>query len=147
MTKQQAENQNNFDVGLEAIVSLLSGEIQKEERPPHIFLTKLIEDLQGGPDQSLRKSYKYGFKDPISAPGFDDPDEGMRKVEDILYFINEVMTREPAHSDEQMSEFSRCGIGHICSICGNIIAAYNRDIFNSLERLQELIQEKEGSHE
>ena len=109
------------------------------------FLMDTIKDLQGGEhDQEAIDRRRYGSRVRVSMPyGFDDPDEGLRKVEDILLFIDEVLTHRTSESSEKdICTDGLKGLGYLCRLMWFMIGDYRTDTFNTLDHLQRLTREK-----
>jgi hypothetical protein len=131
------------------ICGLVHAEENKAERekkgllPPVVFLTKKIEEIQGGPDERAKELRRYGSKkEPTMPYGFDEDDEGLRKAECMLAFLDETLTRSPEKRDERMAEEARSGAGYICRVVSELIGHYRTNLCNSIDHLQKLMNEQ-----
>lgn len=79
--------------------------------------------------------------------GFDEEDEGLRKAECILAFLDEALTRSPEERDERMAEEARSGAGYICRIASHLIGHYRTNLCNSVDYLQKVEAENHESQE
>ncbi|MCF8104859.1 MAG: hypothetical protein K9K64_05210 [Desulfohalobiaceae bacterium] len=142
----------------------------KDEREqlqnPMAFMMDTIKNLQGGEhDQEAIDRRRYGSRARVSMPyGFDDPDEGLKNIEDILLFLDDVLTQNDWEGpdkglsggglddvltqndwegpDKGLSGGGLKGLGYLCRLMWFMIGDYRTDTFNSLDHLQRLLREK-----
>lgn len=138
----------------DVICGLVHAEENKRQReqegllPPVGFLTKKIEEIQGGPNEEAKQRRHYGSKGDATMPyGFDEEDEGLRKAECMLTFLDEALTRSPEERDERMAEEARSGAGYICRIASHLIGHYRTNLCNSIDYLQKVEAEYDEGQE